>query len=129
MYFLCEEKQCKSVMILLCPVQGPWASSLCSHYFVSVTAVGTVRALVAKLYVRLRFIHSLFRASTFPVLKLSDIVILWVYYTIPFGFSFLYYTFWASIFNFLNYFDWLSITDEGSVPEMRIWSILLIKFD
>ena len=22
---------------------------------------------------------------------------------------------------------WLRITDEGSVPEMRIWSILLIK--
>ena len=24
---------------------------------------------------------------------------------------------------------WLRITDEGSVPEMRIWSILLIKSD
>ena len=24
---------------------------------------------------------------------------------------------------------WLRITDEGSVPEMRIWSILLILFD
>ena len=32
-------------------------------------------------------------------------------------------------FNFLNYFVWLRITDEGSVPEMRIWSILLIKCD
>ena len=30
---------------------------------------------------------------------------------------------------FLNYFIWLRITDEGSVPEMRIWSILLIKSD
>ena len=29
----------------------------------------------------------------------------------------------------LNYFVWLRITDEGSVPEMRIWSILLIKSD
>ena len=37
--------------------------------------------------------------------------------------------FWASLFNFLNYFVWLRITDEGSVPEMRIWSILLIKSD
>ena len=26
-----------------------------------------------------------------------------------------------------SYFIWLRITDEGSVPEMRIWSILLIK--
>ena len=29
--------------------------------------------------------------------------------------------------SFLNYFVWLRITDEGSVPEMRTWSILLIK--
>ena len=27
----------------------------------------------------------------------------------------------------LNYFVWLRITDEGSVPEVRKWSILLIK--
>ena len=33
------------------------------------------------------------------------------------------------LFNFWNYFVWLRITDEGSVPEMRIWSILLIKSD
>ena len=30
---------------------------------------------------------------------------------------------------FVNYFVWPRITDEGSVPEMRIWSILLIKSD
>ena len=36
-------------------------------------------------------------------------------------------SFGASFFNFLNYPVWLMITDEGSVPEMRIWSILLIK--
>ena len=29
----------------------------------------------------------------------------------------------------LTYFVWLRITDEGSVPKMRIWSILLIKSD
>ena len=28
---------------------------------------------------------------------------------------------------FFNYFVWLRITDEGWVPEMRIWAILLIK--
>ena len=32
-----------------------------------------------------------------------------------------------SLFNFLNYCDWPRITDEGSVPEMRIWFILWIK--
>ena len=26
-------------------------------------------------------------------------------------------------------FTWISITDEGSVPEMRTWSVLLIKLD
>ena len=31
--------------------------------------------------------------------------------------------------SFLNYFVWLGITDEGSVPDMRIWSILLIESD
>ena len=38
-------------------------------------------------------------------------------------------TFVTSLFNFLNYFVWLRITDGGSVPEMRIWSILLMKSD
>ena len=61
-------------------------------------------------------------------LCLIEIVILWVYYTIPFGLS-VFRHFWVSHFNFLNYFVWLRITDEGSLPEMRIWSILLIKSD
>ena len=30
-------------------------------------------------------------------------------------------------FNLRNNFVWLRITDEGSLPEMRIWSILLTK--
>ena len=34
-----------------------------------------------------------------------------------------------SLSNVLDYFVWLRITDEGSVPEMRIWSILLIESD
>ena len=38
-------------------------------------------------------------------------IILWVYYTIPFGFSLFRY-FGASLINF-NYFVWLLITDEG----------------
>ena len=36
-------------------------------------------------------------------------------------------TFGASLFNFLHYFSWLRITDEGSVPFMRIWSMLYWK--
>ena len=68
------------------------------------------------------------RASKFSMLKLIEIVILWVYYTIPFGLSFFRY-FLALFFNFFNYFVWLRITDEGSIPEMRIWSILLINSD
>ena len=31
--------------------------------------------------------------------------------------------------DFWNYFVWSRITDEGLVPEMRIWSILLIISD
>ena len=40
------------------------------------------RAHVAKFYVRLQLIRSVLRASKFSVLKLIEIVILWVYYTI-----------------------------------------------
>ena len=32
-------------------------------------------------------------------------------------------------FQLLNYFVWSRITDEGSLPEKRLWSILLIKSD
>ena len=35
-----------------------------------------------------------------------------------FGFSFFRH-FWDIIFNLFNYFLWLRITDEGSIPEMR----------
>ena len=62
------------------------------------------------------------------VLKLIEIVILWVYYTIPFGLS-VFRDFLALFCNFFNYFRWLRITDEGWIPEMRIRSILLIKSD
>ena len=79
------------------------------------------RANVAKFYGRLRLICNLF-------LKLIEIVISWVYYTIPFCFSFFRH-FYALFLNFLNYFVWLRITDEVLVPGMRIWSILLIKSD
>ena len=38
-------------------------------------------------------------------------------------------TFWHHFAIFVNYFIWLRITDEGLVPELRIWSILFIKSD
>ena len=51
-----------------------------------------------------------------------EIVILWVYYTIPFGFS-LFRHFLVINFQLFILNVWLMITDEGSLPEMRIWSI------
>ena len=57
------------------------------------------RAHVAKFYGRHRLIRSFLRASKFSALKLIEIVILFVYYTIPFGFS-LFRHFRAIIFNF-----------------------------
>ena len=61
-------------------------------------------------------------------LKLIEIVILWVYYTIPFGWS-LFLALFGITFQLFNYFVWLRITEEGSASKMRIWSILLIKSD
>ena len=47
-------------------------------------------AHVAKSYGRLRLIRSVLRASQLSVSNLIEIVILWVYYTIPFGFSLIF---------------------------------------
>ena len=35
--------------------------------------------------------------------------------------------FWALLLHVLNDFVWLRITDEGSEPEMPIWSTLLLN--
>ena len=45
--------------------------------------------------------------------------------SLPFGFSlfFFFCAFGTSLFNFWNYLFWPRITDEGSIPEMCIWSI------
>ena len=58
-------------------------------------------------------------------LEFIEIVILWVYCTIPFGFT-LFLALLGIDSHISNCFVCLRITDEGSVPEMRIWSILLI---
>ena len=64
------------------------------------------------------------RSTKFSVLKLIETKIT------PSRLALAYLgTFWVSLFNILNYFVWLRITDEGSVPEMRIRSILIIKSD
>ena len=87
------------------------------------------RANVAKFNVRLQLIRSFLRASKFSVLKFIEIVILWIYYMASLLAPASFGTFVTSLLNFLNYFVWLRITDEGSVPEMRIWPILLMKSD
>ena len=72
-------------------------------------------AHVAKFYGRLRLIRNVLRASKFSVLKLTEIVTMWVYYIIPFGFGLAcFWLLFGIIFNFLlKYFVWLKITDEG----------------
>ena len=87
------------------------------------------RAHVTKFYVRLQLIRSVLRASKFSVLKFIEIVIFGVY-TLSLLASVCFGTFviWWSLFNFFNYFVWLRIIDDGSVLEMRIWSILLSIF-
>ena len=59
------------------------------------------RAHVAKFYVRLGLIRRVLRASKFSMLKLIKIAILWVYNTIPFGFS-LFQHFGEITFQFLK---------------------------
>ena len=61
------------------------------------------------------------------MLKFIEIVILWIYNMTSLLASASLGTFVTSLLNFLNYFVWLRITDEGSVPEMRIWSMLLME--
>ena len=57
--------------------------------------------IVAKFYGRLRSIRSVLRASKFSVLKLTEIVILLVYNTIPFGVT-LFWHFLDIIFQLLK---------------------------
>ena len=85
----------------------------------------SLRAHAVKLYGRLQLVS---RASTFSVLKFIEIIIFGVYSqsllaSVCFG------TFVISVwFQLFSYFVRLRITDDGSVLEMRIWSILLSLF-
>ena len=87
------------------------------------------RAHVAEFQVRLQLIRSALRASKFSMLKFIENVNFWIYYMVSLLASASFGTFVTSLLNFLNYFVWLRIIDDGSVPEMRICSILLMKSD
>ena len=70
-------------------------------------------------------IRSVSRASTFSVLKFIEIVFFGVYSPSLFGFCLFWH--FCDIFFQFSYFVWLRITDDGSVLEMRIWSIQYCK--
>ena len=80
---------------------------------------------MAKLYGRFRLIRSVWRASKFSVFEIDLNCNFVGLLQIPFGFS-LFRHFLVITFQFFILHVWLRITDEGSVPEMRIWSISLI---
>ena len=113
------------LLVIRWAIKGPWASSYSSTtWWVSLLVDQWIpEGKCSQVYGRLRLFRSVSRASKFSVLKLIEIVILWVYYTIPFGFI-LFWQFRINISYFRNHFHWRRITDEGSLPEMRIWSIL-----
>ena len=71
------------------------------------------RCVIECLCIILKILH-----QNFPCLKLIEIATLWVYYTIPFGFSLFWH--FLGTFQILNLHVLLRITDEGSVPEMHI---------
>ena len=79
------------------------------------------RAHVARFYGRLRLIRSVLRVSKFSVFKLD-----WNCNFV----DLLHHPFWLqlilALFQLFKLHIWPRITDEGSVPEMRIWSITLI---
>ena len=87
----------------------------------------SLRAHAAKFYGRLQLIRCVWRAWTFSVLKFIEIVIFGVYSPSLLA-SACFGTFVISLINFFSYFVVLRITDDGSVLEMRIWSILLSLF-
>ena len=71
------------------------------------------RAHVAKFQVRLQLIRSALRASKFSVLKFIENVNFWIYYMASLLASASFGTFVTSLLNFLNYFVWLRIIDDG----------------
>ena len=62
----------------------------------------SLRAHEARFYVQLRLVRSVLRASKFSVLKLIEIVTLWVYYTIPLGFNLFLALFGHHVWTFIK---------------------------
>ena len=87
------------------------------------------RAHVAKFYRRLRLIRSVWRTSSFSVFKIDWNCNFMGLLHHPFWLQLVFWHFLVITFQLFILHVWLRITDEGSVPEMRIWSIMLIGSD
>ena len=72
------------------------------------------------------YIAKRFESIKIFCVKLIEIVILWVYYTISFSFS-LFRHFWGITFQLFKKLPLAKDHWRGSVPVMRIWSILLME--
>ena len=83
---------------------------------------------MAKFYGRLLLMRSVLRVLNVQCLTFIEIVILWVYLSSPFS-STLFLALFGITSHILNYFAWLKITDDGSISEMRIWSIFKVQSD
>ena len=78
---------------------------------------------------RLRLIRSGLRASKFSVFKLLEIVIVWVYYTIPFGFS-MFRHFRDIIFNFWVELSWIGcLTSQLTIFQSCMWRHIDVQAD
>ena len=99
--------------------QGEWSRSRPGEWFLLILIIEVILIFIVPNFDR----NSVYDLKHFPNVFRS----LW--YMWPCVNNFGLITFWTTLSTFWNYFVWLRITDEGSVPEMRIWSILLIQSD
>ena len=88
-----------------------------------------LRAHVAKFYGRLRLIRSVLRVTKFFVKILTEIVNLWVYYTIAFGFSLIWYIL-GILFNFnrFNHTSWVTAVTPTDRPRSVLNSCVIKDF-
>ena len=108
--WLCTDCILDTVLSLLIESDLKWCIQLRRSLFFIFQLLGeyhcwwtrkSPRAHVAKFYGRPRLISSVWEHQNFSELKLIEIIILRVYYTIPFGFSLLRH-FFSSFFHFLK---------------------------
>ena len=101
------------------------------NYLINATAGGPVsppKAHLAKFYCLLRLIGSVWKASKFSVYKIDWKCNFVGFVHHPFWLQLVFGTFFAITFQLFKLSLLLSITDEGSVPQMCIWPMLLIKY-